>query len=544
MIYFVSFVLIAAILFLVFFGRKLRNPSKALLNAGTTNTPSGKYYTTLARLNKKAILIPEHSRYMHTQVIGSTGSGKTRYVFFPSIYQDILRGAGCFILDVKSNMFVPIGSYVQFSGRDKDFCYFDIASPRSFTYNPLIGDDPDEVAGRISTALYSDNERNDDFYKEIGHRFIHSLVRLLYTYNNRITFSDIYQGTNDVETLTRLCQGKEDNVDAEYFIKNWIEKKEEYRQEKLIGLINKLSPFVASKWAHLINTYDPDILMEDVVMNNKVFLFGVSSQNNTSTYKALTTLTLMNLQNIIAKRYNIQKKDGFFVYLDEFKDIVYPQFADLINKAREAKIGIMLGHQSLGDLSSISKAFENTVLTNTRNKVILNLDNVESAEYFSKQIGTKKSIEKTVSYAQEGIWSVAKGHSEKLVDEFIVHPNVLKLLPTGQAILRIADSETGGRHFSVKLMHVTEKPFDINAVKRPKDDKPKIENTCGKKEKLPEKSDSIKGIETPVQNDVLGGKRVKKFTDNLSKAAKRRSKQNEKPEAAEPMPNKLKDILD
>ncbi len=544
MIYYVVFILIVSVSVLIFFGKKLKNPSKALLNAGTTNIPSGKYYTTLARINKKAILIPEHSRYMHTQVIGSTGSGKTRYVFFPSIYQDILRGAGCFILDVKSNMFVPVGSYVQFSGRDKDFCYFDIASPGSFTYNPLIGDDPDEVAGRISTALYSDNERNDDFYKEIGHRFIHSLVRLLYTYNNRITFSDIYQATNDVETLTRLCRGKEDNVDAEYFIKNWIEKKEEYRQEKLIGLINKLAPFVSSRWAPLINTYNPDILMEDVVMNNKIFLFGVSSQNNTSTYKALTTLTLMNLQNIIAKRYNIAKKDGFFLYLDEFKDIVYPQFADLINKAREAKIGIMLGHQSLGDLSSISKAFENTILTNTRNKVILNLDNVESAEYFSKQIGTKKSIEKTVSYAQEGIWSVAKGHSEKLVDEFIVHPNVLKLLPTGQAILRIADSETGGRHFSVKLMHVAEKPFDISAVKRPSAAKLEVESSCGKKEKSPEKSDNIKGIETPAKNDLSGDKKVKTFAVNLDKATKRRNKLNGKPAAAKPLPNKLKDFLD
>lgn len=470
MLYFPLGVIILALIGFAFFQFKMKHPASGQLNAKHSKINAGKYYTVLAQQGNTPVFIPEHSRYMHTQVIGSTGSGKTRYVFYPSIYQDITRGAGCFILDVKSNMLTRVGEFVQQANRFDDFYFFDIESSISSSYNPLLGDDPNEVASRICTALYSNSERSEQFYKEIGYRFITSLVRLLYTFTDRITFVMLYECANNFEILRDKCSQRPGNLDAEYFMANWINLSDNKRQQQLMGLINKLYLFVSSKWSNLINTTDPDIVMDEIVLNNKILLFGVSSQQYTNEYKAISILTLMNLQNVIAKRYGRKNNGAFFVYLDEFKDIVYPQFADLINKAREARVGLMLGHQSLGDLNSIDKSFENIILTNSRNKIILNLDNVETAEYFSKLIGTKKSIEKVDNYARDGIWNVAKGYSLKTVDEFIVHPNILKTMPSGAAVLRIAVAEEGVRHFTVMLQNVGKLPtLNLGLIKNRKE---------------------------------------------------------------------------
>ena len=435
----------------------------------------GKFYLILAKRRRwirknQFVCMSENSRYLHTQVIGSTGSGKTRYAFYPSIYQDIQRGAGCFILDVKSNMRKQIASYIQQAGRDDDFYYFDIGDPKSLTYNPLAGDDPDQISNRICSALYPETERGEQYYKDIGKRFIQSLVRLLFSYSKNITFRDLLEAATKPAKLRMLCEQKVNDIDAEYFLNNWVDISESDRQKQLSGLITKLQSFVSAKWTNLINVYDSDINMEKIVNENKVIVFGLSSQLYTSDYKAIAILALMDLQNVIAKRYYQDKKQGYFLYLDEFKDIVFPQFADLINKAREAKVGIMIGHQSLGDLTSISESFENIILTNTRNKIIFNLDNVKSAEYFSKLIGTKKVIEKTYNYASGGAFqgSTQKGYSTKYVDEFIKHPNDLKTLKPGIAIIRTVDDD-GTRHFQHKLLNIPELNYDADRVKKPKE---------------------------------------------------------------------------
>ncbi len=459
--------LILAIFAYWFYRYNSRDNKTRILNDKQNIKDVGMYYLVLARVKNKPVAISEHSRYMHTQVIGSTGTGKTRYVFYPSIYQDIRRGAGCFILDVKSNMLPTVGSFAQYFKRNQDFYYFDIASQWSLTYNPLIGDDPNEIASRICTALYSDEERSEQFYKEIGERFISSLVRLLHTFPVQITFEELYYHITDMAKLRAKCIERPGNIDAEYFLANWTELPDLARQKQLIGLINKIGPFVTSKWSHLINTRNPDIVMDDIVANNKILLFGLSSQQYSNQYKPIAILALMHLQSVIAKRYIQAEKQGYFLYLDEFKDIVYSKFADLINKAREAKVGIMIGHQSLGDLSSISDSFENIVLTNTRNKVILSLDNVESAEYFSKLIGTHTIDEKVYSYAPEGIWNKVSGYSIKKVEEFIVHPNKFKNLKDGFAILRIKDDE-GTSNFATTLHSISELPaFDPKSLKKP-----------------------------------------------------------------------------
>ena len=219
--------IVVAVFFLVFVFWDMKN--KAGRNSGINRRYKvknpGRFYTILAIRKRwirkdQSICLSEHSRYGHTQVMGSTGSGKTRYAFFPSILQDIKRGAGCFILDVKSNSLETVGSYIHHFGRDKDFYYFDIASPYSMTYNPLSGDHPDEISNRINSALYPDTEKSEQYYRDVGKRFIQSLVSVLFLHSNKITFRDLYEATTNLKKLEMLCEEHATHSDAIYLLNN------------------------------------------------------------------------------------------------------------------------------------------------------------------------------------------------------------------------------------------------------------------------------------------------------------------------------------
>ena len=89
--------------------------------------------------------IPEELLKYHTEVIGSSGMGKTN-IFNHLIEQAIRNGIGMFVFDAKSNYNKHIPYYAHKYGRLHDLKYFDLADvKRSQTYNPDFKDKPDEV---------------------------------------------------------------------------------------------------------------------------------------------------------------------------------------------------------------------------------------------------------------------------------------------------------------------------------------------------------------------------------------------------------------
>jgi|GEM_PF-2181590 len=374
----------------------------------------------------KDFFIPGQQRFLHEQVIGSTGSGKTRYVFYPSIYQDIMNGAGLFIYDIKSNMRGTIEGFVSHSSRDYDYFVFNLGDMAGAKYNPLAGGSASEIANRVFSALYFDELNGNQFYMDIAKRFLFSMISVLKLKFETLTFKDLYICTSrPQEELKDLCLEFESAEDSRYLL-NFMATTDKL-EEKLLGLTNKLAQYATPEWTKQINTTQPDFKMSDIITKNKILLFQANSGVYQQEYKPISILALMDLQSEIAKRYSMKELQPFFIYLDEFKNIIYKEFSELINKAREAKVGLIFGHQSLGDLETFGDGLKNIILTNSRNKIVLNVENPETASYFAELFGTQTVVRKVRSHKEDG---TTAGYTDKLEEEFVIHPNELKTLKT------------------------------------------------------------------------------------------------------------------
>ena len=409
--------------------------------------------------------IPTKTLHENVQIVGGTGTGKTRYVIKPFIKQTIEQGLGCFILDVKSNMVKDVALFSYIPNR-RSFYHFTLADQSlSHSYNPLYGNNPDAIANRVFTALYYNTKNTEPYYVELADAFLHNLVGLLKQEIETLTFQDLLTATQEVDTFKTIawfCAKYHYTPHAKYFHDQWLGKSPKDRRTELLGLINKLQRFCNSEWSHLLNVRKPDIRMSNVVKAGEIFLFSPDSARYPEDAKPLCILAMMDLAEQLADRYKETPDKPFRVFLDEFYNLAYPKFIDFINKCREAQVNLFMAHQSMGDLRGVSPEFMEQVMNTASNKIILRVNDPDTAEIFARQIGTEPDKDyKVESFSSNGQMS---GYSKPQVEKFRVHPNQIKELKVGQAIVRLVGPE-GVKVFRINLEPAPSAPVNFEFFK-------------------------------------------------------------------------------
>lgn len=104
-------------------------------------------------------------------------------------------------------------------------------------------------------------------------------------------------------------------------------------------------------------------------------------------------------------------------------------------------------------------AIANSILTNANLKVFMRGNDPESAEYFSKVIGTTKNVKYTSRTKKGFLKQEDTGDaSAREVDEFIIHPNRFKNeLGVGEAVM-VIPHEAGSRTLNIKFSKYDDLP--------------------------------------------------------------------------------------
>ena len=464
--------------------------------------------------------IPSELLKYHTEVIGASGMGKTN-IFNHMIEQGIKNGIGMFVFDAKSNYNKHIPYFASKYGRLNDLKYFDFADVRrSQTYNPDFKDRPDEVFNGLMKSLFYGPVK-EEYYRDQASDILSNLTTLLYKEFNHVTRMD-YQNliSNEIrsfKTIEYLAKKHENTVSGRYFLEKWMHMSEKDRELNLSGLTSKLSRFTSREWSPLINTLNPDIKMRDVVEKQQIFLFGTSSLVNQEDSKPVIISALVDLASVIGRRLIEKPEKPFFVFLDEFYTAAYPGLNDLISLGREANVCFFLAHHSLGQLGAVSQEFKDDILTNTNHKIVMNITEKDTVDFFASIFGTKVTKKDVYSYDTRS--AQARGRTEKQDEEFIIHPNYLRLMKRGEAVCRIV-YVTGPKIFKMKLKEVKSPPSSFDYVScvptrnnhlRPNEfnkiEVPKIETSQKPKPKKEE-------VKVPVKNPVSPELKVK--TSGLS----------------------------
>jgi type IV secretory pathway TraG/TraD family ATPase VirD4 len=136
------------------------------------------------------------------------------------------------------------------------------------------------------------------------------------------------------------------------------------------------------------------------------------------------------------------------IIIDEFAEFAIPEFPSFLNRVRGAGIGVVIAHQTRGDLEAISPDFKNKIESNTNTKIVAGVTDPEDAQFYAQMIGTRTVTKETRQVEETGFFifksSVETGmKSVRDVEEFIIHPNRIKQIVQGEALVISRTVDTG-----------------------------------------------------------------------------------------------------
>ena len=386
----------------------------------------------------KSIYITHSQRTMHTQIVGTTNAGKTESVILPWAIQDIYKGHGLIIIDGKSDrsLLNKLWAYTCEAGRKRDFLLFSLSHmDKSFQYNPLVGKNPEEVIERVFSAF----EFDDSYYRNIQYEVFSNLIWLFFHSKTPLTFKRLHMVLTNDDCLRTLDQEGHKDRELKEWVTGFLALSLTEREKRVSGLKASISQFAQGRTSELFDSIQPHIDLNVAFKKNKIIYFQLPVLLHPFLGRATGKMVLQSLQNAVANRHRGGgKKPKFYsLFLDDFTEYLYPGFVSILNKSRSANVGVVFSHQALGDIRTLGDGVANSILTNSNLKIFMRNTDPDSAEYFSKLIGTRKSRRVTERHKKTwGSQNATGDQSIREVDEFIVHPNRFKKdMGTGEAVM-------------------------------------------------------------------------------------------------------------
>lgn len=399
------------------------------------------------------IWVKSRQRAMHTQVIGTTNAGKTESVILPWAIQDIHSGKGLLLIDGKADnsLIDKLWAYTKLAGREDHFRLFSLSRrDQSFQFNPLLGGTAEEITERVFNAFDFENP----YYRSLQYEVMNQVMRIFEASNTVPTFQRLHQAISRPRTMEKMARSVQDTEVRRWYV-GFCEMPPKDREERTSGLLSAIGHFAFGENSKLFNPETNAITIDQALRDHQIVYFQLPVLLSPFLGKATGKLVLQSLQAAVANRHRLAhgaEKRFFSVFLDDFSEYLYEGFVSILNKSRSANVGIVFAHQALGDITVLGEPVANSILTNANVKVFMRGNDPDSAEYFSKVIGTLTSTKSTERQSKT-LFGVNKSGemSVRDVEEFAIHPNIFKKeLGVGEAIMMVPH-ERGSKTVRIKF---------------------------------------------------------------------------------------------
>jgi hypothetical protein len=422
-------------------------------------------------------------RMKHGIVVGGTGVGKSTFLE-NIIAQDLGRTFGnrkmpMIIFDGKGerDFLDRLLPHIEAAGRLQDLRVLDPTHPsESARYNPFYALD-DAYQEHVNFIFRSFGLR-EDFFKGHQEAYLSDLVRILQYTGKLFNVYDVLVMAMDENVLqeqigvAKARLGTLPGISAQQrlnfemsvrMLQRSLSDRE--RVEKIQGLLNELLSFLEDELSIVTGSYQDLLTLDDVFEKDLILFVSLNTNRNQRAVEALGKILLQNIQLMVGKRYARASTDRqadepmLSVILDEFAPFAYPGFTQVLQTARGARVSFLFSFQSLPQLQRVSQAFSDEVSSAPGTKMIMNVSEENTAQWFLKASAKIATKRRSLSVRRTGIFStkyteIGMG-SESEIKETRAREEHIKNLPVGQMEILMVDSREGTRY---SHLHVRRAP--------------------------------------------------------------------------------------
>lgn len=361
----------------------------------------------LGRYKGKTIALNEEMLENHVLMVAPTGAGKTSRVVLPGL----LREEGhrsLFVIDPKQELVKKSAGYIAKHHEVWVFAPNDAA--RSHHYNPLTYIKTlDDARDFAMSWIQNTGESKEPFWDRAAELLITATVLHLRTCEPEAPFSrlaDIFSMPfEEIKALLTRSDNQATRKITTSFLSN---------MEKNGKLIGSVMTDIANRFFMLFSpeiqaaTAENDIDF-NAMCDSSIALYLSIPFGDAERLRPLSATLIMQMMRTWIRRAD-RSPDGQLpraigCYLDEFANAGrIPHFESYISTLRSKRVALLMAIQAFSQLEDVyGPAGKETIISNSRTKLLLPGAGLEECEYFSKLTGQTTAVAKSQSKSVRGI---------------------------------------------------------------------------------------------------------------------------------------------
>jgi len=344
---------------------------------------------------KRPIRLDPDDRKTHMHVIGSSGSGKSKFLEW-MIRGDLRNRQGFCLLDPHGTLYRDVVNYSAHKVLGRDIILLNLSAPDSIVgFNPFqkasAGSVAVQVDRRIAATMHAWNVESTDKTPTLERT-----LRLIYT-----VMLDQNLALPQVQHLIDFNSGKirghlVDKLQSPLIQKEWRElqqlKAKEWRDE-ILSAKNRLFRFLTSlSLTRFMGLPDRTLDLRAIMDEGKVLLVNLApsdelSEENARVFGALLVNEFFECARRRQKDARGRDPKPYYLYMDEFQNFVSLDIADMLDQVRKFGLFTILSHQRFGQLD---ENIIDAVLTNCRIKAVFGGLTTGSARLMAEELFVRK----------------------------------------------------------------------------------------------------------------------------------------------------------
>lgn len=390
----------------------------------------------------------------HSLVVGTTGTGKTNTLLH-IVKNGFENKNKVIFIDGKADegLIVDLQKFCLANNKKLEIVSLNKVANR-IAYSPFSGKSTSEIISILCEMDgFSDSVgKNSDsaFYKRMEKSVLDFIIPIMVTMKVGLDFSSLYEWTN-YETIKeklsdetfwekyfrhinintkdksdknkKRIKDKQDSIRQDFFIL----KKDHWQviNTKFLSYRNAFNGIISASGRTIKSILDRNC-------NTDCLLISLDPMGDSVSTKILANLITYDLKN--NSSYN-QTQGHTDLIFDELGSYASNSIVELLTQGRSKLYRVHIGVQGISQLENVSKTFAEIVMNNTNTKIIMRV-NERSTEDIASFFGTKSDVEITHRVDGEGEnLNLAGSGSFKAVERFVIHPNVIKNLGPGEAVV-------------------------------------------------------------------------------------------------------------
>ncbi len=415
--------------------------------------------------NGAPVTLSERELGAHGLILGASGSGKTT-TLLKILTAQIARGAPVVALDMKGSPAFARELAAAAAAAGRPFRVWSDDGPEQ--WNPLAHGNATELKDKlIATERFT-----EPHYQRAAERYVQMALGVLAQARpgRSPTLPEVVAAMEPAHLRRRL---RELEPDRAAVVEGYLAGLTRDQLSAIRGLGTRLAVISESHTGAFLGDDGAAAAAIDLhaaLEGREVVLFSLNSGRYGKLAGQLGTLAVQDLIAATGRRLEGASRVTATVAIDEFSALGADNVLQLLARGREAGVSVLLSTQELADLDRAARGLRDQVLGNTDLKLAHRQDVPASAQTVAELGGTYKAWDRTYRTGGGLIGEAMIGGgsgpgSRRIVDRYIVEPNTIKTLRTGEAV-RIGKTPEPLTHI-VRVTPTRSPPRGASDLRRP-----------------------------------------------------------------------------